>query len=226
MPRFHREEEWLIAEWPEGQEEPTDYWISKLPADTEPKPLARLARMRWKMELDDKQLKGDLGLDHYEGPSWLGWYHHTALMTAAHGFLTLERAEPSSPAAGLTLPKVVLLMPPIFKCWTGRCQTVNSRSISTTSPCTQPHTPSDSPNKALLVMADGHCERCLKAVCDGGRRKHSVGMPDAFRPPFECVITPSCNHCPCDRGGLVILEQLGMFVDVFRCTVGWTHHNG
>jgi SRSO17 transposase len=84
-------EEWLIAEWPEDQREPTDYWISDLPADTPPERLARLARMRWKMELDYKQLKGELGLDHYEGRSWLGWYHHTALVTAAHGFLTLER---------------------------------------------------------------------------------------------------------------------------------------
>ena len=47
--------------------------------------------MRWKMELDYKQLKGELGLDHYEGRSWLGLHHHTALVTAAHGFLTLER---------------------------------------------------------------------------------------------------------------------------------------
>src|SRR5579863_4005142 len=31
--------------------------------------------------------------------------------------------EPFSPTAGLTLPKAVLLMQPIFKCWTGRCQT-------------------------------------------------------------------------------------------------------
>jgi SRSO17 transposase len=84
-------EEWLIAEWPEGYEEPSDYWLSNLPADTEPERLARLARMRWKMELDYKQLKGELGLDHYEGRSWLGWYHHTALVSAAHGFLTLER---------------------------------------------------------------------------------------------------------------------------------------
>jgi SRSO17 transposase len=90
-------EEWLIAEWPEGQEEPTDYWISNLPANTEPERLARLARMRWKMELDYKQLKGELGLDHYEGRSWLGWYHHTALVTAAHGFLTLERLNPFHP---------------------------------------------------------------------------------------------------------------------------------
>jgi len=90
-------EEWLIAEWPEDHDEPTDYWISNLPADTEPERLARLARMRWKMELDYKQLKGDLGLDHYEGRSWLGWYHHTALVSAAHGFLTLERLNPFRP---------------------------------------------------------------------------------------------------------------------------------
>jgi SRSO17 transposase len=90
-------EEWLIVEWPEGQPQPTDYWLSNLPADTEPERLARLARMRWKMELDYKQLKGELGLDHYEGRSWLGWYHHTALVTAAHGFLTLERLNPFRP---------------------------------------------------------------------------------------------------------------------------------
>jgi SRSO17 transposase len=90
-------EEWLIAQWPAGREQPTDYWISNLSADTEPEQLARLARMRWKIELDYKQLKGELGLDHYEGRSWLGWYHHTALVTAAHGFLTLERQHPNPP---------------------------------------------------------------------------------------------------------------------------------
>ena len=90
-------EEWLIAEWPEGREQPTDYWISNLAHDAEPEQLARLARLRWKIELDYKQLKGQLGLDHYEGRSWLGWYHHTALVTAAHGFLTLERLHPFPP---------------------------------------------------------------------------------------------------------------------------------
>jgi SRSO17 transposase len=93
-------EEWLIAEWPDAHDEPTDYWISNLPADTQPERLTRLARMRWKMELDYKQLKGELGLDHYEGRSWLGWYHHTALVTAAHGFLTLERLNPFPPRPG------------------------------------------------------------------------------------------------------------------------------
>ena len=89
--------EWLIAEWPAGAEGPTDYWLANLPEDAEPERLARLARLRWKIELDYRQLKGELGLDHYEGRSWIGWHHHTALVTAAHGFLTLERLHPLAP---------------------------------------------------------------------------------------------------------------------------------
>jgi SRSO17 transposase len=79
-------EEWLIAEWPEDEDEPAGYWLSNLPADTAPERLARLARLRWRIELDYRQLKGELGLDHYEGRSYWGWHHHTALVTAAHGF--------------------------------------------------------------------------------------------------------------------------------------------
>lgn len=90
-------EEWLIAEWPQSEPHPTEYWVSNLPIDTPHERLARLARLRWKIELDYKQLKGELGLDHYEGRSWLGWYHHTALVSAAHGFLTLERLNPFHP---------------------------------------------------------------------------------------------------------------------------------
>jgi SRSO17 transposase len=88
-------EEWLIVEWPDGRDAPIDYWLSNLPADTEPEQLARLARLRWMIELDYKQLKGELGLDHYEGRSYLGFHHHCTLVTAAHGFLTLERADPN-----------------------------------------------------------------------------------------------------------------------------------
>lgn len=89
-------EEWLIIEWPAGRDAPSDYWISNLPAATKPKRLARLARLRWMIELDYRQLKGELGLDHYEGRSYLGWYHHTALVTTAHAFLTLERQNPKA----------------------------------------------------------------------------------------------------------------------------------
>ena len=134
----------------------------KPPADTQPERLARLARMRWKMELDYKQLKGELGLDHYEGRSWLGWYHHTALVTAAHGFLTLGAPSPFSPAVGLTLPKAVLLMQPIFKCWTGRCQTCQQASDLARLPLLTHHDKMNKPNKALLAGADPRRKRELR----------------------------------------------------------------
>ena len=90
-------EEWLIIEWPSGAEQPCDYWLSNLPPETSPHRLARLARLRWTIELDYKQLKGELGLDHYEGRRYLGFHHHTALVTCAHAFLTLERLHPKAP---------------------------------------------------------------------------------------------------------------------------------
>jgi len=89
-------EEWLIGEWPEGEEAPTDFWLSNLPAEEEPECLARLARLRWTIELDYRQLKGELGLDHYEGRSYRGFHHHCALVTLAHAFLTLERLDPKA----------------------------------------------------------------------------------------------------------------------------------
>ena len=89
-------EEWLIIEWPAGEKAPSDYWLSNLPAKTPPERLARLARLRWTIELDYRQLKGELGLDHYEGRSYLGFHHHCALVTCAHAFLTLERLDPKA----------------------------------------------------------------------------------------------------------------------------------
>jgi SRSO17 transposase len=89
--------EWLIIEWPAGLEAPSDYWISNLIEEEPLERLARLARLRWTIELDYRQLKGELGLDHYEGRSYLGFHHHCALVTCAHAFLTLERLDPKAP---------------------------------------------------------------------------------------------------------------------------------
>jgi SRSO17 transposase len=90
-------EEWLIIEWPAGHEAPSDYWLSNLPPAESRERLARLARLRWTIELDYRQLKGELGLDHYEGRSYPGFHHHCALVTCAHAFLTLERLDPKAP---------------------------------------------------------------------------------------------------------------------------------
>jgi SRSO17 transposase len=82
---------WLLAEWPDGKDAPTDYWLSNLPADTPIERLVELAKLRWRVEHDYRELKDALGLDHFEGRSWPGWHHHVTLVCVAHGFLTTER---------------------------------------------------------------------------------------------------------------------------------------
>jgi SRSO17 transposase len=83
-------EVWLLIEWPESEKEPTKYFLCDLPASYTLRRLVRLAKCRWKIEQDYQQLKEELGLDHYEGRSWIGWHHHTTLVMLAHAFLTLE----------------------------------------------------------------------------------------------------------------------------------------
>ena len=63
---------WLLAEWPPGKEEPTDFWLSNLPADTPIERLVCLAKLRWRIEQDYRELKDALGLDHFEGRSYPG----------------------------------------------------------------------------------------------------------------------------------------------------------
>jgi SRSO17 transposase len=82
---------WLICQWPSKEPAPTKYWLSNLPADTPLKQLVRLAKMRFRIEQDYRELKDGLGLDHFEGRSYPGWNHHVTLVSLAHGFLTLER---------------------------------------------------------------------------------------------------------------------------------------
>lgn len=82
---------WLVCEWPEDKDAPTKYWLSNLHADTDLVTLVRLAKLRWRIEHDYRELKDALGLDHFEGRTYRGWQHHVTLVSVAHAFLTLER---------------------------------------------------------------------------------------------------------------------------------------
>ncbi len=99
----------LLAEWPDGEEEPTRFWLSDLPEETPIAELVRLAKIRWRIEHDYRELKHGLGLDHFEGRSWTGWHHHATLVTAAHAFLTEQllssKADtPNSPSTRSSTP--------------------------------------------------------------------------------------------------------------------------
>ena len=91
---------WLLAEWPPYADEPTDYWLPTLPASTPIAELVRLAKIRWRVEHDYRELKTGLGLGHFEGRSFTGWHRHVTLAILAQAFCTLIRADPKVPAPG------------------------------------------------------------------------------------------------------------------------------
>src|SRR5208337_2189751 len=84
--------EWLVVEWPEGEAEPTKYWLSTLPEDMPLAVLVDVIKLRWRIERDYEELKSELGLAHFEGRGWRGFHHHASLCIAAYGFLILERS--------------------------------------------------------------------------------------------------------------------------------------
>jgi SRSO17 transposase len=82
----------LLIEWPEGDKEPWKYWLSSFPPQrTSFRGLVRRAKGRFRIEQDYEEMKGEVGLDHFEGRSWQGWHHHVTLVTLAYAFLTLEK---------------------------------------------------------------------------------------------------------------------------------------
>jgi len=84
---------WLVVEWPEGEPAPAKYFFSNLPGSTSLKQLVRTAKGRWWVEHSYKELKDELGLDHFEGRSWRGWQHHVTLVLLAYAFLVLQRRQ-------------------------------------------------------------------------------------------------------------------------------------
>ncbi|WP_326640806.1 transposase [Nonomuraea fuscirosea] len=91
----------LLAEWLPGEPEPTGYWLSTLPAGIGLRVLVRLAKIRWRIEHDYRELKTGLGLTHFEGRSWNGWHRHVTLVSAAHLFLNeLRLTSPKAARVG------------------------------------------------------------------------------------------------------------------------------
>ena len=105
-----RAEETLLIEWPEGETEPSQYWLCTLPESTSLRRLVDIAKMRWRIERDYQDLKQEIGLGHYEGRGWPGFHHHGTLCIAAYGFLVSERETipPSAPRRAGSLAKPAL----------------------------------------------------------------------------------------------------------------------
>jgi len=100
-------EEWLIAEWPKDEKEPTKFWLSTLPETIDLAHMIDITMMRWRIERDYQELKQEVGLGHFEGRSWRGFHHHATMCIAAYGFLVAERGafSPSGPRSRYVMQK-------------------------------------------------------------------------------------------------------------------------
>jgi len=101
-----RPEEWLLIEWPKGENAPAKYWLSTLAEKIAFNRLVDLTKLRWRIERDYQELKQEVGLGHFEGRGWRGFHHHATLCIAAYGFLISERETipPSGPRSTKLLP--------------------------------------------------------------------------------------------------------------------------
>lgn len=102
-PAKSRGERWLVCE-----ESLTDgerkYYVSNCPPETSLRTLATLARSRWAVEVQYRDFKTELGLDHFEGRSYPGWQHHAVLAAMTFLFLQGERRRRTDPLP--TFPEV------------------------------------------------------------------------------------------------------------------------
>jgi len=105
---------WLVAEWRSSGER--KYYLSNLPPRTSVRALAGAIKARWVCEQAHQQLKGELGLGHFEGRSWTGLHRHALMTCIAYAYLQHLRLAghrrtgrgknmgPASGAAAVTQP--------------------------------------------------------------------------------------------------------------------------
>lgn len=94
----HRERLWLVCEWRDGEERPAHFHFAtyrRVPYGF----LVHLLKERWRTERVYQDLKGELGLDHFEGRRFPGWHHHVSVALACFAYVAAERARRFPPSA-------------------------------------------------------------------------------------------------------------------------------
>jgi SRSO17 transposase len=87
-----------------------------LPPDLSLKELVRITHERWAIEMQYRDLKQEVALDHFEGRSYPGLARHLVLTALAYSFLLLERrrsraaALPSLNAVRRSVTEIVAAM--------------------------------------------------------------------------------------------------------------------
>jgi len=101
---------WLVIR--RNLEDPSvvKFYFSNAPCTTPMTDFVRVSGLRWPIETLFEESKGEVGLDHYENRSWLGWHHHMLLVTLAHFFLVQMRCLFQEQAPALTIYQMRLLV--------------------------------------------------------------------------------------------------------------------
>jgi SRSO17 transposase len=89
-PAKARGERWLLCERALSDDE-RKYYLLNLDVTATLRELVTVVRSRWPIEQQYRELKDELGIDHFEGRSYRGWAHHTVLTAIAFTFLQIER---------------------------------------------------------------------------------------------------------------------------------------
>lgn len=104
IPRAEREVVWLLMEWENGQKAPNKFHFITAPAHVTRKWLARQVKQRWRTERAYEDMKGQLGLDHFEGRRYPGWHHHLSAVLSCYAFIVAEHARHFPPQARVSHP--------------------------------------------------------------------------------------------------------------------------
>jgi SRSO17 transposase len=96
--RAEAENVWLLMEWEDGEPKPNKFYFITAPKFFSQRQLVRQVKQRWRTERAYEDLKGQLGVDHFEGRRYPGWHHHLSVAIACYAFVVAEQARHFPPA--------------------------------------------------------------------------------------------------------------------------------
>jgi FOG: Transposase len=96
-PVSERDKVWLVVEYRDDTGE-IKYYLASLPEDSTKKQMARIIKERYRTEQVYRELKGELGLDHFEGRRFTGWHHHVTVALCCYAFVVAEKARAFPPS--------------------------------------------------------------------------------------------------------------------------------
>jgi len=104
---------WLLVEKRSNE---TKYFLSNLPPQTTTHRMVEWIHARWSIEQNYRDLKNELGFDHFAGRRYEGWNHHAVLTALAYTFLQMERRRGVRGGECLTLPVIRKFIRKVLLC--------------------------------------------------------------------------------------------------------------